>query len=272
MELIVQIPNVCNLRCPYCYGNHSEGPSDLIDLDIWLPGLLNIPGWPHVWLFGYGEPTVDPGCIEIAKQLLERGDTVGFITNLTNGIEKINGMQCYEKFRLCTSYHPHYWDIDSFIQEYDKYVESGFNCGVVQIVGYPPYINYLEEWKAKLEGKYTLILAFDGVYNGKDYPASYTDKEKEIVYGIISSSQNVEIEQVQIRIAGGWKKSRKCRVGMDYMFITNAGVGSMCSLTGYDLGNIRDGITPLTELITCNRESCTCYGLWKFIVPDSDAP
>lgn len=277
MNIIVQIPNICNLNCPYCY-SRPVASKDLIDVDRWWNGLSKIPKWPHFWNFNYGEPTLDPGCMEIALRFLERGDDVAFLSNLTNGIEKLKDIpvKYKEKFHLPTSYHPYYWDINSFISEIKKYKDNGFNCNLVQIVAYPPYIPYIIEWKKQLEdnGLLVWVLAFSGIYNNIQYPDSYTDKEKTVVYGSIQDSCSVSIDMKNVgnRISGNKEKiTRKCSVGIDFMTINFQGTAYSCHELGDKgiLGNIDDGIIPLDDPIICEQDRCMCHGMWGYIIEEN---
>ena len=263
MLIQIQIPNSCNLLCPYCYAQKNFKQ---LDVDKWIAGLEQIPRGTQ-WLIGFGEPTFDKECMKIIKFLLDMDEEVGVITNLTAHPSIFDGYK-KDKLTIFSSYHPYHWTIEEFINQLIAY--NGFKIGTINIVAYPPQIKNLKWWINKLNDagfNDVCILPFGGTYEGKLYPISYTEEQKAEVYGYVEERVNMESEDLGTLLDGTNKKQRYCNAGKDYLYISPDGRCHACSDLD-DFGSIFGEVKLNTKAELCPYEQCICFGRFYLIEGD----
>lgn len=252
-----QIPHSCNMKpiCPYCNVVSSfENTPVYGDINQWWIGIQKLQeDYPNSrFCFVHGEPFSYLNLVSWMGMLSNK-NIVDCISNLVNTYNMV--IQYFIKpsnLDLTASYHPHYWkNIDIFYQEIEKIRNIGVNLNKIFLLGYPPYIKYLQEWENYfVERNLKVFLnSFNGTYRYKLYPNSYTEEERNIV---LNNSFGKE-EYVK-------SKGKLCNAGKDIVFIKwNGDISSCYGIKHYSLGNIlTNNVKFLDKAMPCLNDICNC--------------
>lgn len=196
--------------------------------------------------------------------------TVGINTNLsleTDGIcAKIENKNAV---RFNSTFHPLFADFDDFVNKAIFLEKNNFAIGV-SYLAWPGQISQLPMYREKFfkEGFKLSVLTFWGEYEGKNYPGSYTENEKEIISPNLGkrSGENFQIKPV---ITGG----KLCRAGNVYATVHPDGKALRCGGGSWQredspLGNIFDeDFELLGEPLPCTSKFCPCNE-WAFLLVD----
>lgn len=273
LRLTVEAPASCNMQpqCPYCSNAESRGVCGKAffgDPKQWLDSLswLSEEYGPLYLTSCYGEPLSSLESINIYAEMA-KGNLVDIVSNIIAPIEHIQLFPINGNVRFATSFHPHYWSVEQFIEKRLAIQDAGYHCGVSLIVAYPPYISKLEKWKKQIEdiGSSVEILTFYGLFQGEYYPQAYNEKDKEIVLGYQNDFNNRDDNELVQKTAG-----MKCWAGSKYIFINWRGDVMQCPAYGVrKLGNLLERNFELfTEPQTCLAEFCGCADLWHYVVKE----
>lgn len=260
MYITVQYPSTCTMDppCPYCYSR--PGAIDEVGTpEQWARWLLAIPGGTHAFSIAYGEP-LQARCVPLYRALIEAGHAVTLTTNLVEDPACLGDLP----LSLCLSWHPHGMDPQTFAAHRMQCEAQGQTVGTTLVVGYPPYLAHLDEWREEyrnLTGGDLAVVAYCGTYNGLTYPAAYSDAERLVVYGEQNQRYRGEHNWSVESPAG-----RRCRVGIEYMLVLQDGTARACP-NDLDtvIGRVQDGFALLTEPVTCRAARCHCVDLWRYI-------
>jgi hypothetical protein len=149
------------------------------------------------------------------------------------------------------------------------------------MVGYPPHLGQLERTRLLFEGQGILfkIIPFSGVYQGRRYPAAYTEPEQALLKAQVAGSRDPLGQAINKQ----WQdfaaapeddeqrkklKGRLCRMGELYAKILPDGkVLRCCHPEAGALGRITDPDLRLyDEPRPCAAEQCSC---WKAMLVGS---
>ena len=182
-----QITYNCNYKCTYCH-TPKHGQQNVVDTVV-----LNKQEWIKIWnniydMYGEceinisgGEPSLYPDFFEIVKEITQK-HKAEIVTNLSFDIDKKIYDLNPERVRIAASFHPQYTDIESFVNKIKKVKQLDFVV-TVNFVPWPPFFNKINYYKKVFdENSINVVLQpFIGIYNGKKYPESYNDDEKNIL-------------------------------------------------------------------------------------------
>ena len=258
MNIRFQIPHSCDISplCPYCSVRHGFEKAPVKgDPGQWWKGIQQIrDDYPHSYFcFIYGEPFSYKNLVGWMG-MLSRTNKVDCVTNLVNTHEMIEQYFLNpSNLVLTASYHPHYWgDIEKFDREIDKVNKTGARLNSVFLLGYPPYIPHLLEWKKHFESKKINVYmnAFYGEYKDKKYPDNYNNNDKEIILGSSYGNKTIFMKT----------KGMLCNAGKDIVYVKwNGDVTSCYTSNYYTLGNIlTDRIKFFIEPKPCLSDICDC--------------
>lgn len=88
-EIVLEVTNVCNLRCRYCHFHSAQAKRrrkiEHMDKSLWTKVLKELGGWPHpvsLLTHGAGEPLLYPHLVDLLQQAKQIPNLkVGFMTN-----------------------------------------------------------------------------------------------------------------------------------------------------------------------------------------------
>jgi MoaA/NifB/PqqE/SkfB family radical SAM enzyme len=264
----------CNYRCPYCWWhgrwgeiskhNHYPGIDKLISVwkriyDLYGPARIDISG---------GEPMIYPGFIEFLSALT----SYHAITINTNLSADMGGLvyglkENRDKLRFNATFHPLFADFKEFIKKAVLLRDNNFSIGITYLA-WPPQIEDLLDYMAKFADKdFRLsVLTFWGEYNGKRYPESYTEREKEIISPNLGIRSGEDFQLKPVITYG-----KKCNAGCTYATIHPDGKALRCGGGSWEredspLGNIFDPeFKLLDKAILCTSRYCPCNE-WAFLL------
>jgi MoaA/NifB/PqqE/SkfB family radical SAM enzyme len=282
----------CNFSCEYCfyskdrkaknkkYAGH-ENIEQIVDFfdksgRTWL---IHMSG---------GEPFIHPRFIELCSKLTKK-HYISINTNLTSSSIK-NFIETIDPSRVAFIHCAlHYEErrrhnlINSFIDKFNKLKSRNYNSFVSQTL-YPPSIDNFEAIFTLFKNENIAIRpkAFSGFVGGKQYPAAYTNKEKELLaeYSGADSQERVSLFQmdqcfVEKYITGDLSfKGLPCDAGKTFVRIKYNGDIVRCHASKKPLGNIFKGIMTLSkkaELCPFHQCPCRIYGLtYAYGVPKTN--
>lgn len=271
----------CNYRCTYCY--FSDRWQELEKSNVY-PG---IEKWIQVWDAIYakygscyihisgGEPFCYPDIMDLVAKLVQR-HTLGFDTNLFFDIplflKKVSGAG---RIGFSATFHPDSITVDEYLCNVKQLRAAGYTIKSVNFVAYPPHIRLIREYRSKIEreGLTMTILPYRGMYEGKEYPQSYSEEEKECVWGVQAKKPSPPAADTPARPAtvsmlnwyGGDKGGREgkmCKMGEVYSKVHPDGTAHRCCMTWENwgrLGNMLDGSFSFYDAPRpCPYAKCSC--------------
>jgi len=266
LRVTLQMPSSCNMEppCPYCSNAafRKGKPPIQGDPNLWLDGLTWIGEeyGPMYISLCFGDPLSDKDTIAITSELA-LGNKVDLVSNIICPLEDLEILPRNGNVAIATSFHPYHWSLDEFLEKREQIVNSGIRCGCVLIVGYPPKIDQIPIWVEQLDslGIETRVMPFHGMYKQKEYPSSYNEDEKKIVFS--------EVEKIYKK--SDWllnsPKGKKCRVGKDYLFIDEYGDIHACYMGQSKIGNVFDKNIELVDDFICSFDVCPCPDMWEYL-------
>lgn len=265
----------CNYRCPYCWWhgrweeinghNRYLGVQEL--LKTWKK-IYDKYGKIKIDIVG-GEPFIYPDFIQFLSEIL-KFCTISVTTNLAFDVNKLIESldnKTINNLKMAATFHPKFAKLDSFIQKLNLLKSAGLSPAAVYLA-WPPQVKDIPRYKDIFEKEDISfsVLTFWGKYNGKDYPVSYTNKEKEIIGLSIGKRSGEDFQVEPVKVNG-----RLCNAGHTYGTIHPNGEVIRCgggSWQGKEVvvGNIFNPEFKLWESPRpCPYESCPCNE-WAFLL------
>jgi len=267
------INNKCNYHCMYCLNNFEEPPGfKVLTPDDWFliwQDIYQKYGTVSMQVTG-GEPTIYPHCFEILDNI-GRMHYIDLQTNLSwDPQEFIAKVSTGSVSRIGGSFHPQYTEFGPFLEKMVRLKEAGYKHVEINFVAYPPLLKTAETYlnMAKEKQVQFSTLSFQGEYEGKKYPESYSDAEKAILMRInVSSGESAEamadwdIEKKKVaEVEVSESALRLCRMGQMYTWIKPDGEAMRCCKSSAVLGNIIDRTFNLSdEVLACHIKNCICW-------------
>ncbi|MHB9154089.1 MAG: radical SAM protein, partial [Endomicrobiales bacterium] len=180
--------NKCNYRCSYCQNDFKE-PEGFTVLpperwaEIWK-SVHDRYGTCAIQLTG-GEPTFYPRFFEVLREVAKL-HFVEMQTNLSwEPRQLIDTVSPDRVSRVGASFHQEFEKYDSFIQKMRALKDAGFKVEITY-VAYPPYLEKGKDFLriAREAGVPFSVLSFQGEYQGKRYPESYSQAEIDALAGL----------------------------------------------------------------------------------------
>jgi MoaA/NifB/PqqE/SkfB family radical SAM enzyme len=202
-----------------------------------------------------GEPFIYSNFIELVKKLSSL-HLIKITTNLSGNIERFVQEVSPERVELDLNFHILFIDLETVIKKTLILKKAGFKGGVCYLA-YPPQmhkIKYLSE-RFQKEGINFALAAFWGEYNGKKYPAAYTDEEKEIMRPFLG-----DVDRIIYHLNAQSPKGKLCNAGYTYADIQADGRVVRCAPLGEKVvGNITEENFKLyNEPMPCEADFCSC--------------
>jgi MoaA/NifB/PqqE/SkfB family radical SAM enzyme len=251
----------CNFRCPYCwfYKGWVDGGKRniLLSAEEWLKHWKRIYrkyGKARIAITG-GEPFLYPDFIKLVK-LLSLVHSVKITTNMSGDIETFVKEIDPQKVILDLNFHPLFSDIDTFIKKVLLLKKADFKAGVCYLA-YPPQMKQMEKFKKRFEenGINFALAAFWGEYEGKRYPESYSEEEKEFIRPFLG-----DIDRVVYHLKGESPKGKLCNAGYKYAVVQADGNVVRCGqIAEKYIGNImQEDFCLFDQPLPCEAEVCPC--------------
>jgi len=249
----------CNFRCPYCWfykewarlGRRSR----YLSTDEWMVHWRRIYdkyGEVRIEIVG-GEPFIYPNFIELVKKLSSI-HLIKITTNLSGNIEEFIKEIDPLRVELDLNFHILFIDLETVIRKSLFLKNAGFKSGICYLA-YPPQmhkIKYLSRIFAA-HGINFALAAYWGNYNGKNYPDSYTQEEKDMMRPYLG-----DIDRVSYHLNAKSPKGKLCNAGYKYADIQGDGRVVRCGpMNNKSIGNIFDGDFQLLKgPSVCEAEVC----------------
>ncbi|HOY38234.1 MAG TPA: radical SAM protein [Bacteroidales bacterium] len=256
-----QINNLCNFNCPYCGHYVNDDPYVYKYSPEHISSCFDKDGFTwHIIITG-GEPFLHKNIIPVCK-LLTRKHYISLNTNLSqaNVYEFADTIDPSQVLVINASVHFSVRKerniFDDYIKKFLYLQQKGFNV-VGSYVVYPASIDAFEsdiEWLHAQGMKQVSSKVFEGEYNGKLYPDSYSEDE----LCKITKHMCCEIEMPQYLRYRRFKGLR-CSTGRLMLSLKPNGDLERCLSEPTPLGNFFTGnyILPRHDK-TCKTEICTC--------------
>jgi organic radical activating enzyme len=237
-------------------------PTKKIPIRQVLQTLNNLQKKIHLTLSG-GEPFLVPNLTDFIIQLTQAGHFVSIITNLTSPqikkfIQTIPKQIAPEKIIfILASFHFRELSKKKLIPDFFHTIKEIKQKGViisVQEVAHPMLLNSVKTIKQIFQEQNVdmTFAPFNGFYQGKTYPKSFTDEELEIFQ--ISRSETLYHDSYGL----------KCNAGSNVAVVHPYGDVYPCfQVTDKKLGNIYSKIQFNPEYLSCPVKQCKCP-LFKF--------
>jgi len=268
----VKVADGCNYRCSYCLNGFEEPPGfKILTPSEWLSiweDIYNNYGTVSMQVTG-GEPTLYPDFFEIIENI-SKMHNIELQTNLFwDPRELIERVPSEHISRIGGSFHPEYTKFEIFLEKIIALRDAGFKVEI-NYVAYPPILDKAEKYlnMAKEKQVQFSVLSFQGEYEGKKYPESYSDEEKVMLRRLnVSSGESAEAMadwDVQKKKIGDPEEAkdplRICRMGQMYTWIKPDGETLRCCKSTLVLGNIIDKtFRLLDEAQPCKVKNCICW-------------
>jgi MoaA/NifB/PqqE/SkfB family radical SAM enzyme len=265
------INDLCNLKCEYCffpfYEKESPEVGRLNPRQI-LEAFNNTGRQWHLYIAG-GEPLLYPDFVELVN-LLKPYHPIQISTNLYNKKVKefVNNVSPDNIIIINASLHiglHNEKSLNQFIKNYHMFREKGFNI-VVSYVTYPPLFSRIEkdfEFLKQQGVEHIHPLTFQGIYEGKKYPGSYTKEQINII-----RKHTLEPMELLVTTDSMNFKNKLCKAGKNYFFMDIKGDVYKCVTINEPCGNIFDGtFSPADEPIRCPVSKCndSCLGITSLL-------
>ena len=267
------IHHKCNYKCSYCNAPR-PGKDDFIEarnlgVDKWLAiwnDIYKRYGSCEIQLTG-GEPFTYHGIMDLITRL-SKIHTLEFSTNFSWDVEPFIRNIASDRARVGVSFHPEFADFNLFFDKVSKLKKSGFEVWV-NYVAYPRLLADMAKYKQEVEslGIRFSILPFTGNFEGRSYPAEYTDQERKQML-IFEEADIVNKKTIDWKLdkEKNITKGKFCRMGQMYARINpdaNAyrccGDGGAGGHNGY-LGNLIEGSFRLLDSPSlCECSQCPCW-------------
>lgn len=265
----------CNYQCTYCNTPKATDSADSWDRDRMKVAYPSLERMIEIWRDIYerygsseihitgGEPFVYPNFIELITQL-SKIHTLEIITNLSSDVEKIIKSVTAERVRIGTTFHPEFADLKVFLKKHMMLRERGFETWV-NYVAYPPILQKMAQYKSEFD---KLRISFNiqpylGFYEGKEYPAGYTDSELIYLKQCYDDDHIVNKKTIEWKTGSEHRnmKDGLCRMGQMYAKIYPVGDVYRCCANGSaKIGNLFDGSFELSnEPLPCECDHCFCW-------------
>ncbi len=257
----------CNYRCSYCFlsgkweeaGQANRYPGTAKWIEVW-DRIYDKYGACHIHLSG-GEPSVYPDFL-ILLERLNKKFTLQVSTNFSFDADDFMKKTDPERIKVDTSFHPEFADLDKFSAGVQALKNNGYYAAV-SFVAWPPHLEMMLKLKKHFSenGIRFIVQPFRGKYQDRDYPAGYTEGERELLRrcgeDILSSK-----DMVSYHLEGNHKEKILCHMGHRYGKIyASADVHRCCSTGAEKIGNllIDEDFALLDKPLACEVADCICW-------------
>jgi MoaA/NifB/PqqE/SkfB family radical SAM enzyme len=273
----------CNFSCPYCYVPVKDRRNKTYKGNDVQRIINSFNNSGKIWLvhMSGGEPFFHPDFIDLCKGLTEK-HCISLNTNISNPLvydfcenidpKKVSFVHC----SLHITERENQKLLDDFIEKVRVLEQATFNVFITQVM-WPPILDSFNQTFEFFKKKGILVRPklFRGNYRWKDYPQSYSEREKSTILYFMkligeTDSQtgkamghiNPDLDKLWI---DGYVSFRNlpCLAGVKSVAIDFNGNIKRCHSDPTNLGNIYQGEFKLFENAhRCKAKICGCpyYG------------
>ena len=278
----------CNYYCVYCFFAHKWQEMAKVNtypgLDKWIDAWKSVfdrYGSCNIHITG-GEPFSYPGIMDLCAAL-EKMHKLSFDTNLSfDPGELLAKLQHPERTGFSAAFHPDHAQIDVFIDKLSVLRSAGCRIGGMNFVAYPPNLERISDYAraASKAGFNITVMPFRGVYEGKEYPAAYTDRQKHLIRTLGQEEydeksekacsddnkhepgEKVSDQMLEWYSKDGSREGMLCMMGQVYSKVHPDGNAHRCCMTWKNwglLGNLLEGTFEFyDDPMPCLWAKCSC--------------
>ncbi len=234
----------CNYSCPYCYvpNDVNVGEYFIGTIEKWHRAFKKAFGNQNLTFYlSFGEPMIHKHFWEVIKMVgAEPNWEIMMTSNLSQPINRLVKTKLAKEGRLNinASFHPTQTTIEKFLAQLLNLRKNGIESPVVYVM-YPPQMKKFEEYFKVFDKNNFLVHVrrFRGNYQGKYYPKSYTEEERQLV------AKYMDDASIKYMLSDQNMKGKLSYAGMFYLVVTNKGDIGLCPdyMKDFKRGNILKG-------------------------------
>lgn len=256
------LTNRCQFNCVYCHPQikrvlnviKSEEP----DIEMVCKRFDDIG--PSAILMSGGEPFLYPNFVELCEKLTQKHHIAINTNLLSDDVYRFAKTVPSNKVaRIVAAIHilereRRGYSLEDFVDKLTVLQDNHFDAVALYVL-YPPLLSRAKkdiEYLTSIGCRNIQAKVFKGVYNGKVYPAAYTDVEKELITELSGTYQfNSDYLTSSLSFEG-----ELCTAGMSSFKVMVDGTVHRCATVNNDhLGNLYDGtFTRYTEPMRCTAK------------------
>ncbi len=300
LEINWSLHKTCNFLCEYCFHTSKVRlEKKFVSFNKIESAINKLNRLDKIITFTLtgGEPFLHPQFIDMCKALSKK-HYFSIITNLStdNIIQFSKEINPENVISIYASLHYNFRkrkeSISSFINSVKRLRDAGFNVVVDQVMT-PPVIKQIEIILTDFEKEKIEIIptAFKGLHRGRDYPPSYSEKEKEIILTMKNKLKSMDSEisnnsskilknkyknefNTDIANIDGWLSwhNKICYTGNVFINIRPNGDVHRCTAAKTKLGNIYNdpNFNLIDKPLPCAEKICSCF--WQGLKYARDEP
>jgi MoaA/NifB/PqqE/SkfB family radical SAM enzyme len=267
-QMLWHLNDLCNMACEYCFFPTGQKDDPEINRLSPLEKARAFDNTGRTWaiFMSGGEPLLYPNFIELVN-LLKQKHYIHISTNLYNKNVKAFAEEVSPEHIININASSHVYVHNSkslarFIENYHLFKQKGFDI-TVSYVTYPPLLKRMRQdfEFLKSQGIDVIIpLTYQGVYNGKPYPASYTREEILLIKELVHEPLELYITTSSMKF-----KNKLCKAGSNFFYMDVKGNVYRCAtLNTVPMGNLFNGTFAAHRAPTpCPAEYCNdaCFGI-----------
>ncbi|HRY30052.1 MAG TPA: radical SAM protein [Elusimicrobiota bacterium] len=267
--------NLCNYRCSYCWWEQADQWQYFDKKDHPIPWQAWLRPWSRMnekygrcrlHVLG-GEPLLYPGVGDLFAEL-SKHHYLYVATNLSSSLEELKKMTARwdaSAIYLNASFHPEFAAPDLFLKKLLYLRSLGFTPSAA-MVSYPPHIPQMTRIRELLakEGIPITFQVFQGKYQGKSYPESFSVEERALL-DLEPGTRPAGEGQPVAPVEQPSLKGKPCCAGWFYANVKADGEVFRCGGTGPGmeaearLGNLfGDDFELLPAPAPCPARHCFC--------------
>lgn len=266
----------CRAGCPYC-SSRASVQAGLAAGARWWTDDSAVQAWQAAF-DKYGPVMIDMTGLEATEELdlcgrvARIGHAQMYSTNMMFDPLEFAAAVPADRAVLCTSFHPHLWGYapEPFLWQVAAVRATGHRVISASVVAHPPLLSRIGDWLKAFRAAdlATTVHPFQGMYEGRLYPGSYTPEEKAIVDALLGDEREkaaLALQQERPRIAA-------CAAGMLYFGVALDGTVKRCVGYPETMGQnfYRDELCLLPEPQPCIMSRCPCEALYQFHIPEGE--
>lgn len=260
-----EITRICNFQCSYCINNSTDKTTiGIVHSPQKIADFFTQTNKEWLILITGGEPFTYPQFVDVCVELSKKNH-IQITTNLSSPdiYDFADKVDPNKVFMISASYHFMEREKLDLINDFKNkciYLKNkGFKI-VVNYIAHPSTLDRLENELLEFSriGIESFVLIFRGLYNGCNYPESYTDEEMSLITKYILD------EKIELSSAYGKLNyyGRYCEAGVNYFFLNPKGEISRCSTLQKPIGNLFNRTfkfdKKLKPCIACNCNDVYC--------------
>ena len=254
--------DACNYRCSYCTQRRlADRSGTLADVAACLEALARLPGQWEIKLSG-GEPFAQPGLLELARGLVQRGHLISIQTNLSAPAAQLEAF--LEATRgalhvLSASLHLDYATAEQLVERYERWVRPyceahGARFHITSVATRARLSQLQQQVAPLLRQRGVVFKVQPEKVDG--YVRHYSAAERQLLLELGGHNNTGGIEH---NFQGSL-----CHAGARYLVIKSTGRAYRCypaSRVGgrhAELGSLRQGLRLLPGPKICPYSYCNC--------------